>query len=114
MRGLDFHAQQRRLVTLDLVEIGGDGPTSWDRDLPVGGLRVRRNQGGSDRLLVWTAPGGLSGILGLDRDDDRLEYRIPCVPAGPAEVVQLLPDGSLRVLASLIDPPGGTAGVDLR
>ena len=114
VRGLDFHAQQRRLVTLDLVEIGGDGPTSWDRDLPVGGLRVRRNQGGSDRLLVWTAPGGLSGILGLDRDDDRLEYRIPCVPAGPAEVVQLLPDGSLRVLASLIVPPGGTAEVDLR
>lgn len=106
--------QDARLLALDLVEIREGEPTVWERDLPVGGLRVRRNEGDHGRLLVWNGPGGVSGVLGIDRWDDRLEYRIPCVPAGPVEVVRLKPGGTLEVLATVFVPPGSTAEIDLR
>ena len=114
----DLGHTEARLLALDVVEIGGGEPTVWERDQPVGGLFVRTDERprgvGSSRVLAWTGVEGVSGILGVDRRDDRLEYRIPCVPAGPAEVVEVAQDGSFRVLARVVVPAGGTVEVDLR
>lgn len=115
---VDEFNEGARLLAQDVVEIGSGEPSLWERDLAVGGVLVRRDQrtqaAGSSRVLVWTTPDGVSGVLGLDRWDDRLEYRVPCVPAGPAEVYEVARDGSARFVASLVVPEGGTAAVDLR
>ena len=114
----DIGHEEARLLALDVVEIGRGEPTVWGRDQPVGGLYVRTNQrprgDRCSRVLVWTGLEGVSGILGVDRRDDRLEYTIPRVPAGPVDVIEVAEDGSIRVLASIIVPPGGTVEVDLR